>query len=126
RSDPTQPADVTGCSGVKPRLHTASPAAGTRATRDESLTAVPGRMHGIAVWRKCDALPLWGQTLPNPGWATKAAGAGTARPRRARCRPSDVNGKATVGRARDRRRRPGRDPPAGRVQAGALASAAGG
>ena len=37
-------------------LSGAAPFAGTRAARDESLTAVPGRIHGVAVWRKCDTL----------------------------------------------------------------------
>jgi hypothetical protein len=40
-------------------LSGAAPSAGTRAARDESLTAVPGRIHDVAVWRKCDSdLPL--------------------------------------------------------------------
>ena len=36
-------------------LSGAAPSAGTRATRNESLTAVPGRIHGVAVWRKRDS-----------------------------------------------------------------------
>jgi hypothetical protein len=34
----------------------AAPSAGTRAARDESLTAVPGRIHGVAVRRNRDTL----------------------------------------------------------------------
>ncbi len=38
-----------------PTLSGAAPSAGTRAARDESLTAAPGRIHGVAVWWKCDS-----------------------------------------------------------------------
>src|SRR5712691_7383598 len=39
RPELAQPADVTGCSGIKPRPHAAARSAGTRAARNESLTA---------------------------------------------------------------------------------------
>jgi hypothetical protein len=41
-----------------PRRADAAPSAGTRAARQESLTGVPGRIRGVAVWWKCDTLPV--------------------------------------------------------------------
>jgi len=51
----------------------------------------------VAFWRNRDTLALSDRTLSNPRRATNVTRAGTARPRRARCRPSEAKRKAAGG-----------------------------